>query len=221
MGDHSRDRGRTRSGQDLHVQIKDVKFYRSEPLDHSKPCMLPTYRHLYQRFMTIKEDLGSNVVGAWKTAVEMVASEFIFDWVMMNVYTIALQNVSRKFDKILTIFKSIRKWPAKNRGQKNYNDKADALLSKLDHGVDIFCKQEGARKSQETEFGIQMTAQEYQMYEDNCVPSQVNGQEVCSRKVCTAGVDSKWLSAARDRQEKLEKKLYYKHRRQLRLDRET
>ena len=220
MGDHSRDRGRTRSGQELHVQIKDVKFYRAEHLDHSKPCMLPTFRHLYQRFMTIKEDLGKEV-GAWKTAVEMVASEFIYDWVMMNVYTIALQNVAKKFDKNLTSFKSIKDWPAKNKGQKSYNDKADALLSQLDHGVDIFCKQEGPRKLQETEFGIKMTEQEYQMYEDNCIPRQITGQELCSRKVCTAGVDSKWLSAARDRQEKLEKKLYYKHRRQLRLDREA
>ena len=113
MTDKDRDRARTRSGQYLDVQIKDVKFYRVEPLDHSKPCMLPTYRHLYQRFLTIKEDLGKDT-GAWKTALQMVSSEFIYDWVMMNVYTITIKNVATKFDKILIQFQSIRKWPAKN-----------------------------------------------------------------------------------------------------------
>ena len=117
MNEPEKVRARTRSGEDLHVQIKNVKFYCAEPPDHSKACMLPTYRHLYQRFLTTKEDLGKEK-GAWKTAVEMVSSEFIYDWVMMNVYTIKHLNVSKKFDKILTMFKSIRDWPAKNRHQK-------------------------------------------------------------------------------------------------------
>ena len=74
-----KERRRTRSGEDLHVAIKDVKFYRAEPLDHSKPNMLPSFKHLYQRFLTIKDDLGKQK-GAWKTSMEMVASEFIYDW---------------------------------------------------------------------------------------------------------------------------------------------
>ena len=117
MNDPEKGRARTRSGDDLHVQIKNVKFYCAEPPDHSKACMLPTYRHRYQRFLTIMEDLGKDK-GAWKTAVEMVSSEFIYDWVMINIYTIKHLNVSKKFDKILTMFKSIRDWPAKNRHQK-------------------------------------------------------------------------------------------------------
>ena len=210
---------RTRSGQDLNIQIKHVKFYRAEPLDHSKACMLPTYMHLYQRFFTIKADLGKEK-GAWKTAVEIVTSEFIYDWVMMNVYTISHQAVFKKFDKILNNFKCIRDWPIKKRTQKSFNDKADALLSKLDHGVDIFCKQIISRKNQETEFGVKMTEQEFAMYEDNCIPVLINGEDVCVRKVCTAGVDSNWIREAKTRQAKLEKKEYYRQRRELRLCKE-
>ena len=106
MNDKDRDRARTMSGQEQQVQIKNVKFYRVEPLDHSKPCMLPTYRHLYQRFLTIKEDMGKDT-GAWKTALQMVSSEFIYDWVMMNVYTIKMSNVANKFEKILKQYRPL------------------------------------------------------------------------------------------------------------------
>ena len=94
-------RSRTRSGQDLNLQIKNVKFHKVEPLDLSKPQMLPTYKHLYQRFLTIKEDLGHGFSDSWGSAVKMVAYEFIFDRTMMNVYTIRYDNVYKKFDKIL------------------------------------------------------------------------------------------------------------------------
>ena len=203
------------------MAIKDVKFYRAEPLDHNMlPSMLPSFKHLYQRFLTIKEDLGKQK-GAWKTSVEMVASEFIYDWVMMNIYTITYQNVCKKFDKILLAFKYVKDWPVNKRNQKSYNEKADAVLSKLDHGVDIFCQLESSRKSQEKEFGVKMTEEEHQMYQDNCVPVESDGVQVCSRKVCTSGLDSSWMKAAMARQELLEKKLNYAHRRQIRLERES
>ena len=215
-----KERRRTRSGEDLNVVIKNVRFYRADPLDHSKPNMLPTFKHLYQRFLTIKEDMGK-VKGAWKTCVEMVAAEFIYDWVMMNIYTIGYQNVCKKFDKILTDFKYLRDWPVIKRHQKSYNEKAEAMLSKLDHGIDIFCQVDESRKRQEVEYGVKMTDEENQMYKDNCVPEEVNGVQVCSRKVSTSGLDSSWLKAARHRQELLEKKLHYKARRQIRLEREA
>ena len=94
-------RSRTRSGQDLHVEIKGVKFYKAEPLEHTKPQMLPKYCHLYQRFLTIKEESPKKVSGLWNTLVQTVVSEFIYDWVMMNVYTISHQAVTKKLDIIL------------------------------------------------------------------------------------------------------------------------
>ena len=213
-------RSRTRSGQDLQIQIKDVKFYKADPLDHTKPQMLPTYGHLYQRFLTVKAELGG-VAGAWDSAVELVATEFIYDWVMMNIYTISTKSVIKKFDKLLKEFDYVKRWPVAKRETPAYHKKADSLLATLDHGVDIFCKVESSRKHQEKEYGVKMTEQEHMMYTDNCIPIVKDWTAACPRKVCTAGVDSKWLKEAQDRQIKLEKKLNFAKRRKLRLDREA
>ena len=150
----SDDQGRkTRSDLDVHIQIKDVKFYKSDLLDHSKSQMLPTYRHLYERFFTIKAD-QSNQEGSWKLAVQELASEFIFDWVMMNLYTVSFKSVCKKFDKLLRSFITVKDYPKAKKHCKAYNDKADSIISSLDHGLDILCKDESSRKKQEKEFGV-------------------------------------------------------------------
>ena len=218
MSDH--ERKRTRSGEHLNIEIKNVKFHRADPLDHSLPNKLPSYRHLYQRFLTIQQDLGREK-GAWKDAVGMVASEFIYDWVMLNIYTISYKNVCKHFDRFFLDFKLVQKWPANKKHQKSYNDKADQIISKLEHGVDIFCKDESFRKDQEKEFGVKMTWEEYRMYRDNCVPEELDGVQVCKRKIWSSGIDKKWMKAAKVRQVALEQKLHYKLRRNLRLEREA
>ena len=107
----SDDQGRkTRSDLDVHIQIKDVKFYKTDLLDHSKSQMLPTYHHLYERILTIRAD-QSNQEGFWKLAVQELASEFICDRVKMNRYTISFNSVCKKFDKLLRSFITVKDYP--------------------------------------------------------------------------------------------------------------
>ena len=168
---NSEQKRKTRSDLDLHVQIKDVKFFKSEVLDHRKPQMLPTYRHLYERFLTMKSK-HTNMPGFGTFVIQSLASEFIFDWVMMNIYTITFKSVCKKFDKILKSFTTVKDYPESKKHCKAYNEKADSILFSLDHGIDIFCNHESSRKKQETEFGIKMTEQEHQLYADNTTVSQ-------------------------------------------------
>ena len=91
MNDNERTKSRTRSGDILNTDIPDVVFQRADMLDHSKSQMLPSYRHLFERYLTLKDLKKSDRSVKWDWHVRELASEFIYEWVVMNVYCLAYQ----------------------------------------------------------------------------------------------------------------------------------
>ena len=83
----------------------------------------------------------------------------------------------------------------------------------LDNGFDIRSYHQASNADLIEEFGIEVSEEEEQLYQDNCVP--IDGK--CPRKIFISGVDPKWVMAAQERRDALEKKEQFADRKKQRI----
>ena len=198
-------------------ELKGIKFSVAEPLDFSKAQMLPSFKHLIERYLTLNKSKESTM----KSICQTLASEFEFSWIYMNVYPISTRAIKEKMSRFLTDVDKIRRTAEAKRG-KTWNEKVDDLISILENGVDIKCSDAERIDYMEEIFGVAEGDDEILLYKDNCKPKVpeeavrhstkhkdwlLGDWGTCRRQRSCSGVDKGWLKeliVKRDEEEKRE-----------------
>lgn len=190
-----------RSADNLFV-LNDIAFKRREPIDLTKIGQLPTYRYLYERYLTGLKDKPKNLKGKKDIVINDIISEFRNAWIFMNIPPQTRPGVRTKFNKLLNKFDKLRFThpPKKN---DTWDNSVDNILKHLDNGLDIRATDKDVIKDIVDEFGVTPGDREETLYVDNCVP--VPGSTKCAREWWCGGLDKKWCQEAEERRRKIEK----------------
>lgn len=198
-------------------EVKGVKFLVAEPLNFSRAQMLPNFKHLVERYLTMSREKESN----FKLICQTLACEFEYEWIYMNIYPISVKAIKVKMMRFLGDVDKLR-WTAVSKRGITWNEKMDDLISILDNGVDIKCLDTETIEYMEEIFGVAEGEEELLLYRDNCKPDGkdepvrhshkykdwlLGDWGKCPRLRSCSGVDKGWLHeliTARNEEEKKE-----------------
>ena len=114
----------------------------------------------------------------------ILANEFEYDWIYMNVYPISLTAIEKKMTRFLDDIYKLKRCAISKRGP-TWNEKVYDLISILDNSVDIKARDESAIESREEDLAVKEGIQERIHYEDNCLPDLPPGGKLSGRILST------------------------------------
>ena len=124
---------------------------------------LPTKRDVIERALNEPNYLTE------KTS-RIVATELIDLWVNCNVYTKSVYRVGTMIQNMMNQFGQILRYDKSKIKNPGFVKKKNQLVSGLDAVFDIFCESNTQRKALEKRYGLSMTKNDYDFYEDQKGP---------------------------------------------------
>ena len=160
-----------------------------------------TFKELYEFTPTASLPAGHIVIGRMlalcKTAKgiksysraeasKIVANELRRDWITKNVYPMKEHAVANKIQKDYERFNSLRKYEnsKKTKTEKWCVSAEHFKDSLIKNAYDIRCKDVSFQKQMEEDFGVKMTQEDLDFYQDNCFGSY--------KLMCTNTVPKDW-----------------------------
>ena len=196
-----------------------LKFKKQDALDLTKAQQLPTNKYVIERYYTILGGIPTNTKGRENSAINELVVELRYLWIYMNLPPKSRQSVTRALKKIIQTVSQLKNGHA---SRKAWQDQFNNLNGILEDGFDIYDEGVTALEVMKEEYGLEPGEEEEKLYIDNCKRLDRNGNKTakCPRSMWNAGVDKKWLSAAKARQRLLEKREEFKKQKRERIAKE-
>ena len=194
----------------------EILLRKVTPLDFSKKQQLPSIRHVISRKYTLIAAFDAKELDKETKARNLVAHELWYDWIMMNVPPVVMNNIRKKLDELFKRVTKLQKCAFSKRGQ-TWLTEMESLRLELDNGFDLRSYHSVSLEILTEKYGIDVGEEEEKLYTDNCVPGE---EGKCRRIAFVSGVDPVWAKDAAERQGNLEKSEEYAERKAERINNE-
>ena len=144
------------------------------------PGLLPTMREVLEVMLFhLLPSPGRRQMSKGEAA-GVVADGLREHWIFQNIYTIQKVRISKKVMDLYEEFTALSHTSQKKRTPAWNSNRLQPFITKLQGGLDIFCRDQSALKKQERFHGVKMTEEETKFVEDQLGPRLM---------LCTTAVD--------------------------------
>ncbi|KAK6194847.1 hypothetical protein SNE40_000387 [Patella caerulea] len=153
---------------------------------------LPSGKHIIGRMLALCKVPEKGVAQMSRNdASKVVAHEVRADWINKNVYPISEKAIARRLCDDYETFRDFRKTERRTTKKSDiwYKKAANFNRRMVDNAYDVRNLDKQYEKLMEGEFGVMMTREDDEFYQDNC-----HGPYVAT---CTATVPKNWLKQKR------------------------
>ena len=102
------------SSSDVLLSISDIIFRKRVAIDLNVVQQLPTHRYLYERYLTVLNEIPPNMHGRKDQALVDLKNEFECIWVHMNIPFMTRKGIKDKFLKLIGKIEKLKKTPHKH-----------------------------------------------------------------------------------------------------------